>query len=841
MSLDEHDNDLNLFLSYFLAAVQTISPGFGRDIQILLGGADLPPMSALIRSLINELDGIEQDFVLVLDDFHFIRERSANDLLAELLRHPPRPLHLVLIGRKDPFLPISALRARNQVTKFRMQDLGFTVEETAAYLQQVQTGSNDASAAALWTEKTEGWVAGLRLAALSMRKRKAHRIILKLPQRFQYVAEYLFNEVLSNQHQGIRHCLLRTSILSRFTAPLCDAVCGAGLDSARGNTDSWKFIRALQKENLFIINLDAENRWFRYHHMFQQLLQTQLERHCNPQEIAALHERASRWFAENGLIEEAIRHALAGNDSGYALHLLSCHRTDLINHEQWHRMDRWFRMFVDTAIEEHPQVVILKLWQSVFQQPPSVEALNTLQQAEARLNQTPLEPAAVSQLQGEIDYLRCHLYIGLANWGQSQKYAHRVLDELPAENFSLHGNAHTVLSVGYYMAGESDRAFQHIDRQLTGDSPHPEKYRSRLIPALCYFHWWSANTTGLPRLATHVSKLGRKFDMPGSVAVAAFFLGCYCYSRNELATAEKHLASVVENHFGTEIVFIQNSFILALTYLAQGRADRARKLADSIYDLAIEKANSQMLSLVQAFQADLALQQGLIADAGHWADRYAPYPIDHVHRFYVPQLTLAKVLLARNTPESRKQAAELLDRLHDFVLSIHNTRVRIDVLALQAMLYDARGEEIAALDKLTESLTLSEPGGFIRNFVNMGPPMAGLLDRLKKRKIAVDHIGKVLAAFRPDEKKTPPGSADDQITTAVSAGRQPLIEPLTNRELDVLELLAQRLQNKEIADKLFVSAQTVKGHLKNIYQKLEVGNRREAVIKARDLAILPDP
>lgn len=311
--LDENDNDLGTFLNYFLTAIETAIPGSLPGTNAMAGQSILPPISIVVESLANELDLIEQDFFLALNDFHYIQEKSIQNLLTELLRHPPLHMHLILISRRDPFLPIASYRALELVNEIRAQDLRFTTAESTEYLKSIFGDEIDESIARALTEKTEGWVTGLRLAAMNIRDcGDTTGILTEIHGTTQFSMEYLFDEVLSRQSRIKRDYLLNTAILNRFCAPLCDAICKPETDGAPKEIGGWHFIRFLKKENLFLIKLDSNNRWFRYHQMFQQLLQNQLERHRSPEEIAALHSRASAWFKENGSVEEEIHHALAG-------------------------------------------------------------------------------------------------------------------------------------------------------------------------------------------------------------------------------------------------------------------------------------------------------------------------------------------------------------------------------------------------------------------------------------------------------------------------------------------------------------------------------------------------
>ena len=315
VSLDENDNDLRVFLSYFLAAVRTQFPDACNKTNAMLNSSALPSGSVLTHSLVNELDQIGSSFVLVLDDYHAISDKTIHGLIAELLQHPPGPLHLVLSSRVDPPLPLASFRARNQMTEIRVRDLRFSPEETGAFLEQLIGAPVDDIAAAILQEKTEGWITGLRLALLSLRHRSdLNRMLENLPAESRYVADYLLAEVLLNQPEEKLEYLLATAILDRFCAPLCDAVCVPGSKFGECKIGGEQFLNWLEKSDLFVVPLDEQGRWFRYHHLFQQLLQSRLKQRFDPDEISALQMRASCWFAENDLIDEAIQYALAAGD-----------------------------------------------------------------------------------------------------------------------------------------------------------------------------------------------------------------------------------------------------------------------------------------------------------------------------------------------------------------------------------------------------------------------------------------------------------------------------------------------------------------------------------------------
>jgi LuxR family maltose regulon positive regulatory protein len=353
-------------------------------------------------------------------------------------------------------------------------------------------------------------------------------------------------------------------------------------------------------------------------------------------------------------------------------------------------------------------------------------------------------------------------------------------------------------------------------------------------------YWIDANLIALQQTAECLLNVIREHPQHAAVSYGLYLLGITLYHRNELHNAEDKLAKCIESYYtASPMNFAHSAFALALTYQAQGKLGKAREICNSVVVNALKTNNADMLQVARAFEAELAIRQGRPAVAFQWAEGYQAKPFRPTYRFYNPQVTLVRVLLAQGTTDSLNQATDLLNQLHDFLVSICNNRFRIDVLALQALLHNARGEHSVALEKLTEALNLAEPGRFIRLFVDLGPQMADLLKRLLMQNVAVGYIGQILDAFKEDEHSAMQDESDDLTVQTIHKSTQPMAVPLSNRELDVLELLVQRFQNKEIAEKLFISPETVKKHLHNIYGKLNVGNRRKAVDKSQKLGILP--
>jgi LuxR family maltose regulon positive regulatory protein len=393
------------------------------------------------------------------------------------------------------------------------------------------------------------------------------------------------------------------------------------------------------------------------------------------------------------------------------------------------------------------------------------------------------------------------------------------------------------------MIGDLETGLSIYTNEIQKSIDQGSDYYAPYIEKLCYLYWINADLVAIRQTAERSLNIAMDLRLPESIAYGLFFLGIVSYHQNELKIAEEKLAQLVNDYYFLNVVMSAHGTVaLAMIYMARGEFGQAEQYCKKALNYAIDTNNQEAIRIFQAFEAEYALRRGHLAKASQWAERFISKPITLPYLFYFPQLTLVKILMAQDTSDSRQQAADLLNQLNDFLTSVHNKQFQINVLALQAIHHDAIGEKSAALDKLTTALNLAEPSGFIRLFADLGPQMFGLLKQLVRQNVALDYIGQILAAFRDDERAVVPEAADRPTASPRQPRRpsppsQPLVEPLTNRELDVLELLAQRLSNKEIAEKLFISGETIKSHLQNIFQKLEVSKRREAVEKAKKVGI----
>ncbi|NOQ20258.1 MAG: winged helix-turn-helix transcriptional regulator [Desulfobacterales bacterium] len=839
LSLSESDSDLRTFISYFIATVHKHFPEACQNTQALLKTLDLPPLGDLGTSLLNELDRIKQPLILVLDDYYLIRGMAVHKLIAQILKHPPQFFHLVIVGRRDPPLPIASLRAQSQLIEIRTEDLCFSAAETETLLNQLLGIQIDASTVAALAKKTEGWVTGLRLAALSMQQRTDIDPKLLEPHvDAHFVMEYLFTEVFSEQPPDITRYLLGTAVLNRFCGPLCEAVCVPCAEPFACEMSGWEFITWLKKENLFLIPLDPEKQWFRYHHLFKKLLVNQLNRCSSTEEVKALHAQAGAWLAKNGIIEEAVQHYLAAEDIPAAMELVARHGHNLMDNQQWPDLERWIGMLPHDHAEQNPEILIFKAWYNHVQtcacDLPTKVALN--KKIEAQINNLSEKALArETQINGHFYALRGLEFYLTADGENALKYFQSACNKIPMHHKRARVSAHLFLAVTYQMLGDLETGLSIYKNEIQKSVDQGSNYHGPYLEKLCFLYWIDADLVSIQQAAERSLKMAMDRRLPESFAFAIYFLGTISYHQNKLKIAEERLTQLVNDYYFLNVVMASHgSVALAMVYMAMGEFDQAEHYYKKALNYAIDTNNQEAIRIIQAFQAEYALRRGHIAKASQWAERFMSKPFTMPFLFYYPQLTLVRILMAQDTSDSRQQAADLLNQLNDFLTSVHYKQFQINVLALQAVHHDTLGEKSAALDKLTTALNLAEPSGFIRLFVELGPQMFGLLKQLVRQNVALDYIGQILAAFRDDERSIIPEAADQPITS----DHQSLVEPLTDRELDVLDLLMQRLSNQEIAEKLFISTTTVKTHLQNIYGKLNVSKRREAVEKAKKVGIL---
>ncbi len=838
LSLDDGDSDLTRFLSYLIAALQTIKVGIGESLLAMLSSHQPPQTETILTTLLNEIGSITPHFVLVLDDYHVIGSKTIDEALTFFVERLPPQMHLVISTREDPHLPLARLRARGQLTELRSVDLRFTPTEAADFLNRVMGLNLSAEDISALESRTEGWIAGLQLAAISMQGLPdAASFIQSFTGSHRFVLDYLIEEVLQRQPENIQTFLLRTSILDRMCGPLCDAVLLDSLASGQATLES------LEHANLFIVPMDNDRRWYRYHHLFAELLRQRLEQ-TSPTLAPKLHYSASVWLESENLIEEAIAHAFASRDWEHTANLIFhfAHRVHIQTNLT--TLGGWLAALPEPVIRARP-------WLGVYQAMawywtgPRDHIEERLQLAEQTLPDSQIPEADATHLAGYIAAIRAHYALVSGDIPRVLAMAQTALQQLPEGDY-MRGWTAVALGGAYWGQGDVVASQQAFQTAKTMALQHD--YRFLAVPPACYVGMQLVKQGKLDeaicvyREGVEYATLadGQQLPIAGFPKVK---LGDVLREINDLPGAEQWLLPGLEQclQLGHPDVLVDAYVAVARLQLAQNDWTGAYETFQKADELA---QKSPVDPFVRCWLDDcrvrLWLAKGRLNELARWAEASALTVDGELSYHYdLHHINLARLLLARArcaaTPAKRhalSQVSSLLARLLVAAEKADWVYETIKILVLQTMVFAESSEKDKALQALGRALTLAEPGGFIRIFVDERVPMAKLLSEAAAQGIMPSYVGKLLAAFEAKERK-----GEDEGTSDLSLAR-PLIEPLSQRELEVLRLVAQGLSNREISERLFLALSTVKGHTRILFDKLQVQRRTEAVARARELGLL---
>jgi LuxR family maltose regulon positive regulatory protein len=833
VSLDEGDNDPTRFLTYLVAALQTIAENIGKGVLAILQSPQPPSIESILTALLNEITTIPDKFVLVLDDYHVIDSKPVDEALTFLLKHLPPQMHLVIATREDPHLPLARLRARGQLIELRAADLRFSPSEAAEFLNQMMgLNLSEEDIAALET-RTEGWIAGLQLAALSMQGHQDTASFIKaFTGSHHFVLDYLIEEVLQQQSESIQTFLLRTSILDRLCGPLCDAVLGS--PSASGQ----ETLEYLEHANLFIVPLDNERRWYRYHHLFAELLRQRLQQSISSGNeeggVPEYHIRASVWYEDHGLEIEAFQHAAAGNDIERAERIIEGKGIPLHFRGAVATILDWLASLPKTIMDSRPSLCVRYATLSlVAGQTTGVE--EKLQAAEAALAAAlqGAEPDNKTRdLIGQIAASRATLALTRYQPEAMITQARRALEYLPPDNFFSRIRAIWTLGFAYQVQGDRAAARQAYTEAIA-ISQASGNIRMNIVATI--------SLGAIQELENHLYQAAETFR--GGLQLAGDFpqpfeneahlgLARIFYEWNDLDAAEQHGQQSLQlaRQYDKKIDrFIFGEVFLARLKLARRDVAGAAAMLTETEQSVRQNNFVHRMPEVAAAQVLVLLRQGDLAAAAQLAK---------AHELPISQ---ARVHLARGDTSS---ALAVLEPLRQQMEAKGWQDERLKVMVLQAVALHAHGEKDKAEHVLSDALALAKPGGFIRIFVDEGAPMAQLLLETSSHGVMPDYIGKLLAVFEAEKRPVlaglaaSPGKSEGKPYLPPVSPAQLLIEPLSQRELKILQLIAQGLSNREISERLFLALSTVKGHNRNIFDKLQVQSRTEAVARARELGLL---
>lgn len=829
LSLDEYDNDLATFLDYVVAAVRTAPAVSVAPIELLLRSPTLPSPNRLADALLKAMAGVEGPFVLAIDDYHLIHAPGIHALMDRVLQHLPPHVQVVLITRVDPPLPLDRMRGRQELMEIRAGDLRFDSEETRLLVQGLLGRGPVRDIAAILEESTEGWAVGLQLAAISLRDREDPVVFARKMGHDGHAAitEYLLSEALAGLSKAFRDCLLRTSLLDRFCASLIDAV---QADDGAGVSGD-EYLGAMQRANLFVVSLDDEGRWFRYHHLFRSMLRRRVVRRFDEGEVRAMHARAGAWYRSHGFVDEAVVHALESGDEDGAARLVEAQVHPALDRENWHQFEHWIALLPPGALTR-PRMLAARAWLHALRY--QFATVEELLDAAEDLAPTALtgDPGGDRVFRGEIDVLRAMVAYYRGDFGRTAQMAESALGYLGPDTLYATGQASLYRIWGLQSAGAYDEAIEFAYGQLEAYGLKPNALTLRVLLALVNAFYERADLHGMEEAARVFREVARQSGLASSLAWVHFMSGWLNYQRNDLAAAREAFGLVAEMSIAAHAKALTDAHVgLVLTALAQGRQDDARSAIEALRRCLVEREMIGLTAVADSLEQRLALSVDPTTALDWRPDaRATAVPNDF---WELPTLTEVRTRLAAGGREDLARAAELLEECRRNALAHSSNRRLIQVRALQALTFALQGDEAAAATALEEAVDRAAAGGALRLLVDCGPGLVAPLRTLRASGANARYVRSVLAALM-DPGADPRASAA-QLAPYPRESWRGAAETLSDREIDVLLLLAERLTDKEIAQRLVLSPFTVKKHTQRIYRKLGVSDRRAAVAEARRL------
>jgi len=842
VSLDQSDNDPAVFWTYLITALRNIQPAVGERSLSLLQSPQSPSIESVLMTLLNELTTVEADFALILDDYHVIETRAIHEGIGFLLSHLPPQVHLIIASRADPPLSLARLRSHLELTELKARDLRFTPDEAAAFLNQRMGLAISAGEVSALEQLTEGWIAGLQLATLSLQGREdIPDFVAAFSGGDRYIVDYLMEEILQRQPERVRRFLLQTAILERLSSALCDAV--------TGQNDSQAMLETLERSNLFIIPLDNKRQWYRYHHLFADVLLAHA-RSERPEHLPSLHGRASDWYGQHDLLSEAIRHAIAAQNFERAADLIEPMWPALRSRQQEATVLSWMRVLPEPLIRARP--ILSVAYALVLLNAGQLEGIETrLQDAERRLAQ--LDQAAPDSLEAQrlatneaqyqslpasIANTRAFRAQAMGDFASTIAYAQRAMTLLPTEEGYERGTTAAFLGLAYWSSGDVAAAYSTFAEGL---SLFQKLGGTQIVVAatavlanMGMAQGWLRATAKTCEQALQLAAQQRGPMLQGT-AELHLMLSEIRYEQGDLEAASQLLRTGESLREQISIPGANFLWWLVKAQLtaAQGDLDQAFDQLQSAAQL-YRRSPVPNVRPVEALKVRWWLQQGRLAEALGWVrdcGLLADDPPDYLREY--EHLTLARVAIAQyqrdGTDEVIHPVIDLLTRLLAAAEAQERTGSIIKILVVLALAEEARGEVSAAITSLGQALVLAEPEGYVRIFADCGTPMKRLLQEAGRRgpPSYTQRLLTVLDTWGQPQNHSPKVPAPS-----------PLIEPLSQRELQVLRLLNTELSGPEIARELVVALSTVRTHTKRIYSKLNVTNRRAAVKRAAELNLI---
>ncbi len=828
LSLDEEHNDIQVFLSYLVSLLKKQWPQQSFGLESFVEAFNLPP-NLIISTLINDLDQLEEPFVLVLDDYHIIVEEKIHEIINGILRYPPEQFHLVILTQRDPPIQLAKMRARFRLNEIRMKDLAFTNEEAIELRSFIAPKMSDDQVKIL-VKQSEGWITGISIGLIGLSQGVTfEKVIQALHSGSSLISELLNEVVIQGLPIEAQKFLELTSLVDRFSESLISIMVASINDPDLSEYESRQLIKLSRETNLFLIPLDAGGEWYRYHHLFRSQIKNLIGNHYKKDLVQKLYKEASIWFQSENLFEEALKYAILSDDMVFAVSLFESKRISLHNSEQFQRLERLINMFPEHAIKNNLELLlslaILQDHKVNFQ-----DMQKYIELARKILDNIKIKDNRFNQLKGQYHSVSTYLSFMQGDFTTAIQEAEISLNLLPTSQPNYFREfALAYFSMAHQAIGKKEIGLELISKTLETPAKSDKYFRGRLLHIKTLIHSTAIDTNSMNRTGLQLQALLSAQSYPGGWMAGMLAVVTSAYITNDLQKVYQYHDQLYKYRFiGRPFGVIHHFFIECLASKASGDYDMVNSTLSICKELATDLDISPLKGTVYAFEVEIALAQDNLDQAieSSALANFNPHP--PIWYYYLPQLTEVKLLFYTNEQE---KGLELLEELINRGKAFHNENLLIQALALKVVFLEKMGDHLLALKVLKDALNMPKTKEHIRTFVDHGDIMKRLLHELPKEQSEISQISKLEQAF---PNKYPKGASEK-----IKVSKPKLAVPkLSNRELEILHLVTQGYKNDEIAEKLFVSLDTVKKHLYNAYQKLYVKNRTSAIKKALELGLI---
>ena len=834
LSLSEDDNDLFTFLNYFVIAIQKIFPGKLSKTQAILNAQELGKEILISHTLINELDQIQEPFILVLDDYHLIHSNDIHQQIDELLRYPPENLHLCILTRRDPPLRIASLRSHNRMTEIRMDDLGFLEDEVLSLFKKLHGIELERSTAISLIDKTEGWITALRMISMASKNNPdIEKKLVAFKGGLYSLTEFLIEEIRSGLSDEMEDLLFSTAILKNFCFDLVKASFTKSENVTSEGTSIDELFHQLVNSDLFIVQLDDERKWFRYHHLFQRILINRLRQHFDAERIKSIRLAAAIWYEKEGSIDDAMNQLITADEDEKAAKLVIKygHSTFLNGVGQ---VGIWMNKLPYAVIEGNPSLLLLKAWHAFGQFhmeriPPILEKVNRLTKD--------TEPEI--QIGAELSFFHGNFQYWMGDTEGSIKTLSQVLSHFHQIPQHVRAVTQLVLAMAMQKNGDYDKLIPELKQKINNTKKYTPIEIGWLYGSVNFVHLLSCKLGSTLDDGLIMELLTKKIQSDFLYYWSIYLQALANLQLFQTEKALEHFEIVSKKHYivDTRAVFDSMAAVSLIYQFNNNSAEVHRLITDAV-KYARELGDPQSLTVVHSAQARIALMQGDLQKATEWANTYDEPP-DFAGMFFwqeVPYLTKAKILISIGTKDSLQDAEDLLSLLYDIAAPAHLDCQLVEINLLMSIVLFKTNQLEGSKEKVKAALLQAEEQGFLRPFIEMGDLALQPIEMMKESNVCVEFIRKItnLILERDD-------SASKHLhkhTFAPPNINDPDKVVLTNREIETLHLLAEGLRNKEIANKIYVSEGTVKKHIYNMGQKFNTSTRVELINKARETGFI---